>query len=228
MSRIATLAAGLALSIALPGLASAATVTVRDNPDNGNSVFASGLSSNITIEHNGSQRNVGAGVFSLQFGSDADGWTDFLTFCLQLDEFLSLPRDHERVAGSDYFLSEADRNALGVLYNKFLNNMLGIDTGTEAAALQAIIWEITEDGADMFDLTSGNFQLLSQGALSAANDLWLMISMGQMEAMPFDVFRARHTQDLLTSTVPIPGAAFLLLSGIFGLSFASRKQKTIS
>jgi hypothetical protein len=224
VSRLKTVFAGLALAIALPGLAAAEVVTIRDNPNNGSSVFASGLGRSVSIQHDGANRTVNAGVFSLQYSSDA-GWVDFLTFCLQLDEYLSLPREHERVAGDEYFASAADVDALGILYGNLLTPELGLKNANTSAALQAIVWEIVEDGATSFDLASGSFKLFTKDVLAEANNLWALIVSGTYFAVAIDVFHAAHTQDLLTSSVPIPGALPLLFSGIAGLAFASRKQK---
>lgn len=224
MLRLKTVIAGLAAAIALPGLANAATVSVRDNPDNGSSVFASGLGRTISIQHDGVNRSVQAGAFSLQF-NDGDGWTDFVTFCLQLSEYLTLPKDHERVAGADYFGSADDLEALGVLYGNLLTADYALKNANTAAAAQAIIWEVVEDGATSFDLTAGDFKLFTQDVLNEAQTLWALIISGDFVASAIDVFSARGTQDLITSAVPIPGALPLLLSGIAGLGFASRKQR---
>lgn len=224
MSRIKTVFAALALSIAAPGLANAATVSIRDNPDNGGSVFASGFNRSISIQHDGTNRNVQAGVFSLQY-DEGDGWVDFYTFCLQLSEYLSLPRDHERVAGADYFASGEDLNALGVLYGSLMTTEYVFKNANTAAAAQSIIWEITEDGASAFDLAAGDFKLFTADVLAEANALWALIISGDFAAGAIDVFAARGTQDLITSSVPLPGALPLLFSGLAGLGFASRKQK---
>ena len=225
MSRFATIAASLAFAIALPGMANAAPVTVRDNPDNGGSVFAAGLARSINIELDGMSRSVGAGAFSLQYGSDADGWTDFLTFCLQLRETLTLPKDHERVSSTDYIMDSDDRDALGILYGNFMDVTLGLKDANSAAAMQAIVWEITEDGASAFDLTSGVFKLLTVDVLAEANTLWGLIISGVYAPVDFNVFAAEGTQDLLTASVPVPAALPLLLSGLAGLGFASRQKK---
>jgi hypothetical protein len=224
VSRIKTIFAALALSIAAPGLAQAATVSIRDNPDNGGSVFATGFNRSFSIQYEGNNRSVQAGVFSLQY-NEGDGWVDFNTFCLQLSEYLSLPRDHERVAGVEYFASADDRNALGVLYGSLMTTDYVFKNATTAAAAQAVIWEIAEDGASAFDLAAGDFKLFTAAVLTEANALWALIISGDFASSSFDVFAARGTQDLITSSVPIPGALPLLLSGLAGFGFASRRQR---
>lgn len=229
MLRLKTVLAGLAAAIALPGIAGAATVSVRDNPDNGSSVFASGLGRTISIQHEGANRSVQAGAFSLQY-DEGDGWTDFITFCLQLSEYLSLPKDHERVAGAGYFGSTGNVDALGVLYGNFLTADYALKNANTAAAAQAVVWEIVEDGATSFDLSAGDFKLFTQDVLNEAQTLWALIISGDFATAAIDVFAASGTQDLITtaSPVPVPAALPLLLSGLAGLGFASRKQRARS
>ena len=61
--------------------------------------------------------------------------------------------------------------------------------------------------------------------LAEANALWALIISGDFLSTSVDVFAAVRTQDLLTSSVPVPGALPLLFSGLAGLGFASRRQK---
>lgn len=231
MSYFKTTLAGLALSFLLPAMASAATVTVRDNAaDNGSSVFGAGLGRGVTIDYLGTERRVGAGAFSLEYGSDADGWVEFLTFCLQISERLTLPNEHERVSGDNYFADQGDRDAVGALFNNFLTTDLGLADATSAAALQVILWEVVEDGSANFDLTMGDFEVVTNSVRNRANTLWSLIVDGldndEFANIAFDVFVADGTQDLLVET-PLPGALALMLSGIAGLSFSTRKKKPV-
>ncbi|MEZ5895560.1 MAG: VPLPA-CTERM sorting domain-containing protein [Parvularculaceae bacterium] len=225
MSQFRTILAASAAFFTLAGAATAAPVTIRDNPNNGASVFATGLGRNVSITDNGVNRTVGAGVFSLQYETGA-GWTDFLTFCLQLDEWLSLPKSHDRVDGAGYFPDAADNTALGVLYGNLMTSSTGLKNSTTAAALQTIIWEIAEDGASNFDLSGGAFKLNSTDVLAEANSLWAMTVSGNFKPIAFDVFTANGTQDLLVSEVPLPGAALLFGSALAGFSFSRRRRKS--
>ena len=219
---LAALSAGAVL---LTGLsANAAMVTVRDNPDNGGSVFADGLGRTISVQYDGAQRNVGAGVFSLQYRASGSDWTDFLTLCLQISERLTLPLDHERRRGTSYF-DRQDADLIGILYGHFFTGDHALRDATSSAAVQAIVWEIAEDGATDFDLSEGTFQLLSDDVLTRAEEIWTAAISGVFEPIGFDVFEMTGTQDLLVSEVPIPGAIPLLFSGLAGLGFASRKTR---
>jgi hypothetical protein len=219
-----TFLAGAALSFALPAAADAAVVTVRDNPNNGSSVFATGLGRNIAIRHDGVNRTVGAGVFSLQYGTGGT-WTDVLTFCLELSARLTLPKDHERVDGGTYFLNADDRTALGILYGNFMTADYGLKNADTGAAMQVMIWEIVEDGAANFNLSSGSFRLMSEGVRNEAMNLWNLLLSGDFKPIAFDVLAAEGTQDLIVSEVPVPGA--FLLFGTALAAGAIRRKRTI-
>ena len=231
MSRLKTLAAGLALALALPAAASAATVTVRDNPSNGDSVFAvnSGgaeLGRTFDVTFNGDTFRAGGGVFGLQYGSDADGWTDFYTFCFELDENLNLPFAYDWMSGADYFADPDLRNAIGIIFGNFMNETYSFMNSTYAAATQTVIWELMIDGYNGFDLSDGAFLLLTQDVLDVANSLWALIAGGSLNAASFDMLIADGNQDLIVppAEVPVPGALPLLLTGIAGMRLAKRKK----
>lgn len=224
MSRLKTLLAGLALAVALPAAANAAVVTVRDNPANGGSVFATGLGRSVAIRHDGVNRTVGAGVFSLQYGTGGT-WTDFLTFCLELSATLTLPKDHERTDGGAYFLNADDRSALGILYGNFMTADYGLANADTSAAMQVIIWEIVEDGAANFDLGGGSFKLLTEGVHAEAMALWALLTSGAFKPIAFDVFAARGTQDLLVNEVPVPGALILFGTAVAAGGALRRRRK---
>lgn len=223
MSRFSTLAAAALAWCAIAGQAGAETVTVRDDPSNGGSVFNSGLGRNVSITFNGTNRTVGAGAFGLQFGSGA-GWTDFVTFCLDLNEWLLLPAEYHRVGADAYFGVAADRDAMGILYGNLMTAEHGLQDATSAAALQSIIWEIREDGAANFNLQSGAFRLLTNDVLLRAQSLWGLIASGGFQPVAFDIFSARGTQDLLVSEVPLP-AGFVLFGSALAIAGAMRRPR---
>ncbi len=230
MFQLKTILAGAALSL-VAGAATAAPVAIRDNAhDNGASVFADGLGRNVAIGLEGERSRVRAGVFSLEYESQTQGWTSFLSFSLQLSERLTLPKAYEHVEGRAYAADAADRAALGALINNFLTEDLGLADATSAAALQVIVWEVVEDGSDRFDLRRGDFKVLTRGVRARADTLWGMIADGLADEAydntAFNVFSAEGTQDLILET-PIPGAISLILSGFAGLSLAARRRKTL-
>ena len=224
MSRLRTLFAGLAIAAVLPAAADAAVVTVRDNPNNGASVFASGLGRSVSIRHQGVNRTVGAGVFSLQYGTGGS-WTDILTFCLELSAILTLPKEHERVDGADYVLDAEDHTALGILYRNFMTPDYGLRNADTGAAMQVVIWEIIEDGAADFNLDAGAFRVLTSAVRHEALNLWALLTSGDYAPARFDVLAARGTQDLIVNEVPAPGALILFGSTILAGAAIRRRRR---
>ena len=86
--------------------------------------------------------------------------------------------------------------------------------------MQTIIWEVIEDGAANFNLTSGAFRLYSADVRDKANAFWNLILTGQLKPVKFNVLSARGTQDLIVTEVPIPGGIFLFGSAVAGFAFA--------
>ena len=227
MSRLIARAAAIAAAVFLPAAAHAGVVQVRDNPNiSGVSVFASGLSRNVSVSYNGARRTVSAGAFALQQRAEGESfWTDFFTFCTQYAETLTLPREHVRVNADAYFGDNGDKDAISRIYGAFLDDSLGLQTRNAAAAVQLLIWEIMEDGAANLDLSDGSFRVRTASARNNANAIWARYLAGDFSGYSVDVLRTSGSQDLLTSVVPVPGALVLLLSGLTGLGFASRKRE---
>ncbi len=222
MKKLITLLASSLIAATMVASASAASLTVKDNPNTGRGVFFENLYSTIEI-NTGTDRRVNAGVFALQYGSNAGtSFTDFLTFCLQVNESLTLPLDHDRVTGEVYF-SEEDRKALGTAYGSMMTEEYALADGISAAAMQSIMWEVAEDGATSFDLSSGAFILLTQDVRTKAEEFWVLIQSGTLPFIGFDVFIASGTQDLITTETPLPGAALFMGTGI--AAYMSRKRK---
>jgi len=215
--------AGLLFAAAAPMTANAATVLVRDNPATGPGVFYAGLGERIEVYDNG-YRRVSAGVFGLQYSEDNSTWIDFLTFCLQIDEWLTLPKLHDRIAGEDY-LTAAQRDALGILYGHFMTGDRALANATSAAAMQTLIWEIMQDGVMNFDLSAGSFRVYTDTVLTRANELWALAVNGGYQPVRINIFAAAGTQDLITSPVPIPAGLPILLTGMAALRLVSRRSK---
>lgn len=151
--------------------------------------------------------HVAAGLFALDYRLLDDEWNQFLSFCLEPDVYLmpfSNPYAVERLAGSGY--NGAIAELWGRSYEKVVDDV-------SAAAFQVAIWDLSYDGDR--SLNTGSFQLVSTGAVAQLAASWLneldgtgpsasnLLVLGSNPQL-------RDRQDLITQSVPEPGALALL------------------
>lgn len=221
---LATLAITAATAMAP---ANAATVNVTKQGSNA-FVDASGQNGwwqKVSYNLNGTTRSgVGAGVFRLT-ATDASGKVqDFLAFCLEPLEWLTLPRDH--TVGSSLSAPILDR--LGAL----VSNAFSLVTGaSSAAAFQMAAWEIANESGSSLNLGSGAFKMTQANATSESlAQGWLnSITSGSWTSNGrVTILTGAGTQDLLTNIapVPVPAAGVMLLGGLAGLGALRRRRKT--
>lgn len=220
---LATLAISAASAMAP---ANAATVNVTKQ---GSNAFVDANGQNgwwqgVSYSLNGTTRSgVGAGMFRLTATSSTGKVQDFLAFCLEPLEWLTLPKDH--TVGSSLSAPILDR--LGALMS---NAFSLVNNSASAAAFQMAAWEIANESGASLNLGDGAFHMtratastqnLAQGWLNnITSGYWT--SNGRVT-----VLSAPGTQDLLTNIapVPVPAAGVLLLGGLAGLGAVRRRRK---
>ena len=226
MKTFKILVAALALgTVTALSPASAATINVTKQGTNA-FVDASGgngwyQSTSYTL--NGTGRSAAAGMFRLTGTSTNGAVQDFLAFCLEPLETLTLPKDH--TVGTTLGSSVLDR--LGAL----MSNAFTLVTGSQsAAAFQMAAWEIANESNGSLDLANGGFRITAaaQGTQSLAQSWLDLIGSGQWTSTGnVTILSASGTQDLLTNIapVPVPAAGVMLLGGLAGLGALRRRRK---
>lgn len=157
----------------------------------------------------------------------ADGVNDLTAWCIEVLTPL-VPGTYE--AGSKHPLAHVgeDINKLfSVAYDT-------IDTAVEAVAFQTVLWELTTDTDQSYDLLSGDYILhpyrngsvfaTAQGYLDAAlaadvNENWKM-----------NFYTSPTSQNLVVgeyiepAPVPLPASGLMLLAGVAGLAAVRRNR----
>jgi hypothetical protein len=251
MKRLSLLASAAAMSaaLAISGPAKAETLTYQgSNVFNGGGVATTTVNvvdvddnSEIPVVDDNSfgPRTVNAGGFRLN-----DGTNNLIAWCLDILDTLENNQVYTTTTNpfDDYSLGETRIDNIQKLFNTSYSGVdltggSGLSTGdVQSAAFQLALWEIVFEAADQtdFDVASGNFYVTNTNAsiIQQANE-YLQGLDGQntgnylltfWESQSFGT-GASDKQDLVSAAaIPLPPAILMLLSGLLGLGFLSRRR----
>lgn len=192
--------------------------------------------------------NVSAGAFDVTVTSGSHGVAhlanSFAAFCLDLDQWLSMPSQYE-VTSTPFAgnaLSSMQNGAIQALFNTGYNPAnLGNDA--YSAGFQLALWEIVNEVLDVgetYDVTTGDFFTKNEdsgdnAARTAANTLlagltgpqtgnWRLVFLQSRDGN--DGGDKRDSQNLVTvAPVPLPAAGWVFLAALGGLGLAARRRR---
>jgi hypothetical protein len=163
---------------------------------------------------------VSAGAFRL---TGSDGFGNFIAFCVELEDFLTLPEEYEVPA--DLFTG-ATLGALNDLYSVAYDSVVDSET---AAAFQVAIWDIVyDDGTSVTDGAAAGFSIVNDldDSVAETANAYLAAVAGYTGPAEFNLtfFESADGQDLVSGVVPLPAAGFMLLAGLGGFAAMRRKS----
>ena len=198
---------------------------VEDDPAQGPGTFYFGAQS-VNVNYLGSSHWFSAGAFGLLIDGEST-----ITYCVDLDQFLSLPRVYDEVMTLTNYTDAATANAIAGLWDNAFD--LSLTSNTMTAAFQVVIWELITDGLASANLTNGNFWLTSPQTVFDTANAWLTNVLSGLwvgDGDDYSVIVSATGQDQMFRTgggdedLPEPGAILLVLLGLMTIPLIQKRS----
>jgi len=221
--------AALAL-VAVAGAAHATPVTLSAQQPG--DIFAGGGVANVTYDNQGEQKTVRAGAFRV-----TDGVSNFLAWCLDIANTLSLPAPYTITetpfAATTGALSATVQQNLTRLFNTAYTSV-DVNNNAQSAGFQLALWEVVNEG-QTFDITDGDFRWIagSTGARDLANSYLAMMTGPETMQFQLTFFESgvdakgkQFSQNLVSvAPIPLPAGVWLLGAGLIGIAAVGRRRR---
>ena len=224
---------GLAAVAFLASATALSATTVTLSAQNAQDLFNGGGKASITVNNSGSTHKVSAGGFRV-----TDGSSNFIAWCLDLANVISLPSPYSitqtpfsQTAGA--FSASVQQN-LQRLFNTVYSG-LDLNNNAQSAGFQLALWEVIYEGKPNLNVQNGDFKWTA-GSTAARNQANTFLGMmNGPETMQYnmtffesgvDKHNKQFSQNLVSvAPIPLPAAAWLLGAGLIGLVAVGRRRR---
>ena len=217
---LSLLAAG---AFAIGAATGASAATVQLTYEGSNAFGSPALYRNVTINLNGRNMGVSAGLFRMEDTSSGEG---ILAWCVDLYNHLRSPAMYDVSGFGDSGFSAGVKDNVDRLFTGFYAD---VNTRDEAAGFQIALWEIVTETTGAIDLASGIFRATGSALpYSLAGTYLSGLAAAGTGAYDLTFFDSQNntSQNLVNaSVVPVPAAGGLLLAALGGFA-ALRRRKT--
>ena len=211
MKKMSIVLVAVALVCGLSGLAQADTVTVTK----GSNGTTSGGEFTITV-HDGPLKNI-------------YGQLSFTSFCIELNEYVDLGNTYNYAISSGAISGglgggspDPISDQTAYLYLSFRNGTLNYSGDASADALQDAIWVLENERTSASKPGAQAYINEANTAVGTNN----FKNLGRVSALNLTTLRGGPAQDMLTLTIPVPGAIWLGMGlvGCIGLVGGVRRR----
>ena len=211
--------------------ASATTVTLQQQ--SASDVFAGGGAANVRVQLDSTTYNANAGGFRV-----TDGTNDFIAWCLDLVNNLSLPSVYSVTStpfsNTTGTFSASVQHNLQRLFNTSYRD-LDLDDNVQSAGFQLALWEIVYEGDPNLTLNSGDLRWVggNSDARTAANTFLNNLDGPETEEWVLTFFESgkdkygnQISQNLVkVAPIPLPAAVWMLGGGIVLMGAVARRRR---
>jgi hypothetical protein len=177
------------------------------------SFVGTGLTTDVTVNHNGSDKYVRAGEIFIDYNA-----IKLTAYCVDLDHWIQNSWD----ATEAPVTSVNGGLAAAWLYDNFAGS---VTTGAQAAGLQIAIWEVVDDFGGSVDLNAGNFRFTATKSVASEAQNYLAALPSTLTGYTTPSFILQSGSDPRSQNLIVPEpASLVLLASALPMLIAGRRR----
>lgn len=158
------------------------------------------------------------------------GGGSFAAWCVDIYSWLntsSSGASYTLTSGASFYAGSPD--TVTALERLASQHLASISTVAASGAFQLAVWEIVYENSGIYDLSAGNFQVVSPDYPIETANSWLAALGNSAPTMTLSVWASSSSQDLAVFAAPIPEPEIyaMLLAGFGVMGFVARRKRQV-